>query len=225
MRGSGLWVGAMAAALAATAPAGVARAGTGECTLHVWGAGRPNFQPPKSLLVRIDPAQIDRSNPLSSVNLFSTVNRALALPDAELARLFPGADHVTVVRHDTVIDTDRTPLAGLKGPLAPDATGCTGDLIIANLYAIFPNPNAVYETRPVLEATIASLIAGSDRLVIEFWFRDFSGGAAGRVFKRKNDTPLPHVAPMSEEMRIALDASAAANLHGFADWVETKRGK
>lgn len=196
-----------------------------KCELHVWGAGRPNFMPRGSFVARIDPAQLDKSNPLSNVNVFNTARRAAALPDEELRRLLPQAERVTVVRHAEMIDTDKTPLDKLSGPIARTVPGCYADLIIANLYGIFPNPDRPYQTG-LLDWVVSGLIDGKDRLVIDFRFRDFSGAAPdGRIYRRKNDTPMPHVPFMTTEMQTAVEGSTVLNLRGFADYVAQQRGR
>lgn len=227
------WIMAAAAAAAgATGTPAVAMQNPGadgaargdHCELHVWGAGRPNFKPRASLMLKVDPAQLDTSNPLSNVNLFSTVKRAGALSDDVARKLLPRAASITIVRHDEMIDTDKTPLKGLNGRLTASSADCYADLIIGNLYAIFPNPNASYENPSLLRPLVEMALAGSDRLVIEFWLRDFSGRSAEvKVYKRKNDTPLPHVPFMTEQMRRALELSANANLNGFAAYVAEQR--
>lgn len=206
--------GAAPAAGEAAQPAGAT------CELHVWGAGRPNFRPRSNAFVKIDQSQLDRSNPLSAASLYDPVNRAEALSDEELRKLLPTGGEVVVVRHETIIDIDRTPLKSLSGRLQPGRAACYADLILGNLYAILPNPGAAWERFGL----IGGLLTGSDRLVIEFWLRDFSGpGPVPRVYRKKNDSPLPHVPPNSAEMKAALEASANVNLHSFADHVDHRR--
>jgi hypothetical protein len=196
-----------------------------QCELHVWGAGRPHFVPHGNFMIRVDPAELDRSNPLSNVNVFSTAKRAVALPDEDLKRLLPQAATVTIVRHEEMIDTDKTPLDKMSGPLAQAAPGCYADLIVANLYGIFPNPSAPWQPG-LVNQLIAGLIVGSDRLVIDFRLRDFSGAAAGgKTYKRKNDSPLPHVPFMTAEMKAAVEASAVVNLRSFVAYVAEQRGR
>lgn len=186
-------LGMAAVAMPAFSAAGAAPAAAGEtCELHVWGAGRPNFRPRSNAFVKVDQSQLDRSNPLSAASLYDSVNRAKALSDEDLRKLFPSAGQVVVVRHEPIIDIDQRPLKSLSGRLQPGAPGCYADLVLGTLYAIFPNPAAAWERGGL----IGGLLAGSDRLVIEFWLRDFSGpGAVPRVYKNKNDSPLPHVPP------------------------------
>jgi hypothetical protein len=196
-----------------------------QCELHVWGAGRPHFVPRGNLLVKVDPAQLDRANPLSNVNVFGTAKRAVALPDDELKRLLPAGAAVTIVRHEEMLDIDRTPLDKLSGPIAQSAPGCYADLIVANLYGLFPDPKAVYQPG-LLNQIIAGLIVGKDRLVIDFRLRDFTDATAGgRTYKRKNDSPLPHLAFMTPEMKAAVEASAVVNLRSFVDYVTQQRGR
>jgi hypothetical protein len=214
-----MWTALMAALLAQAGPA---------CELHVWGSGRPNFVYSGRLLKNIDPASIDKSNPYATINTFNTVTRALALPDADLARLIPGAQ-VRVVRHETMIDTDKTPLDKAKGRLAASDAPCYADLVVANSYGIFPagrERDAMWPGRGLVVETMTALLAGDDRLVLEFRLRDFtSPAAAGREIRRKNDTPLPHVPIMSAEMKDAIEASALLNLRSFVAFVDRKRGR
>lgn len=195
------------------------------CELHIWGAGRPNFEFPARLKARLiktmQPGQLDKSNPLSNVNVFNTVNRATALSDAELRKLLPGAAVIEIVRHDTMIDTDRTPLKRLSGRLAQSSADCYADLIVANLYAIFPNPNAPFQQPGGI---VGSIIAGGDRLVVEFWLREFTGtGTRPRLYKRKNDSPMPHVPFMTQQMKDSVEAAANVNLRDFATYVDSQR--
>ncbi|QNQ08180.1 hypothetical protein [Sphingomonas alpina] len=192
------------------------------CELHVWGAGRPNFKlrPNAFIKITVDPAQMDRSNPLSNASLFDTVSRANALSDDDLKKLLPQAGAVTVVRHAEMIDIDKTPLNRIAGRLVQSPTSCYADLVIGNLYAIFPNPEMAWERA----GAIGALLVGSDRLVIEFWLRDFSGPkAGGKTYKRKNDSPLPHVQPLTIEMKTAMEASTTANFRSFVDFVGQQR--
>jgi hypothetical protein len=190
------------------------------CELHVWGAGRPNFKPHSNFMVKIDPGQHDTSDPLSSASLYGAVNRAKALSDETLRKLLPDRASVRIVKHDEVIDLDKGPIGQLRGRLAADANACYADLVVGNLYAIIPNPKAAMERA----GPIGAVLVGSDRLVIEFWLRDFSGpGSEPRIYKRKNDSPLPHVPPNSEALRAALEVSANANLQSFVDYVDRQR--
>lgn len=221
------WIMAAAAAGAMTTPAVAMQNAGGDvavsgdrCELHVWGAGRPNFKPRSSFLIKVDPGPVDTS-PLSNATLFGSVARAKALSDEELAKLLPGTTPVTIVRHDEIVDLDKAPLKQLTGRLAPSSAPCYADLVIGNLYAIFPNPSAAWQQA----GPIGMVLVGSDRLVIEFWLRDFRSSAKPVVFKRKNDSPLPHVPPNSQEMKAALEASANANLGSFTTYVSEQRGR
>lgn len=196
-----------------------------QCELHVWGAGRPNIKYPARLMRQIDPAQLDRSNPLSNVNVFNSVNRAGGLSDAALKQLLPGAGQVRVVRHGEMIDLDQVKLANLTAPLAPQQSGCYADLVITNIYGLFPNPNAQWQMG-LVGSTVAAVMQGSDRLVIDFWFRDFSGAdRTMKLYKRKNDSPLPHVPFMTAEMKAAVEASTDVNFQNFVAFVDGKRAR
>lgn len=214
-----MWTGLMAIVLAQSAGP--------VCELHLWGSGRPNFVLPARVLRNVDPASIDRSNPNATVNTLNTVNRVVALPDAELAALMPAGAQVTVVRHETMIDTDATPLDKIAGRLAASDAPCYADLILSGSYAIFPSTrlrDAAWAGRGLAGEAVIAALAGDDRLVLEFRLRDFTGMAGGREVKRKNDSPLPPVPIQSAEMKAAIEASAVVNLRSFVAYVRQKRG-
>jgi hypothetical protein len=220
--GIGLSVPAAAQAPAATpAFAGMA------CELHVWALGRPNFVPKSNMMVRYTPPTPEQlADPTSTVNIFTPVKRVEALGDEPLKALFPGAASVTITRHSEVIDMDKTPIKSITTRLTPGTGACYGDLVLANMYAIFPNPNAPYEQYGIGGGLIASAIAGGDRLVMDFWLQQWPAiKGKPQVFRRKNDTPLPHVRPASAEMAAAVKDSADANLAIFAETVAAKRAK
>lgn len=198
-----------------------------DCEVHVWALGRPNFTPKSNAFVKYTPPTAEQlADPNSTVNIFSALKRAEALGEEPLRALFPGAVSVTVVRHAEMVDMDVTPIKSIKGRLSDSQSACYGDLVIANLYAIFPNPDAPYVQYGVVGGLLASTIAGGDRLVVDFWFQQWPG-TKGKplVVRRKNDTPLPHVAPASADMAAAVRDSADANLLLFAETVAGKRAK
>lgn len=195
------------------------------CEAHVWAFGRPNFKPKSSAFIRYTPPSAeDLANPLSNVNVFSPLKRAETLSDVQIAALFPGAASVKIVHHNEVIDLDKTPITSIKAPLVVRQGDCYADLGIANLYPILPNPDAPYERFGAAGGALASVIAGSDRLVIDFWFQQWSSNKGGQpyVFRRKKDSPLPHVEPATTAM---LDASRAAADVNLADFVATVNGR
>lgn len=193
-----------------------------DCELHVWTLGRPNFVPKSNAFVKYTPPTPEQlTDPNSTVNIFAPAKRIEALSEAPLKALFPGAASVTITREPQVIDMDVTPIKAIKARLTPSTAPCYGDLVLANMYAIFPNPNAAYEP---YGGIIGGLIAGGDRLVMDFWLQQWPG-AKGKplVYRRKNDTPLPHVRTASAEMAAAVRDSADANLAIFAETVAAKR--
>ncbi|QFT76279.1 hypothetical protein [Erythrobacter sp. THAF29] len=197
-----------------------------DCEVHVWSIGRPNFVSKSNAFVKYTPPTEEQlADPHSTVNIFNMSKRAMALGDEQLSMLFPGANSVNVVRHPDMIDRDVTPLKSFKGRIGESDSECYGDLVVRNLYALFPNPDAPYQQYGLGGGVIASVIAGGDRLVIDFWFRQWPGGKKGKplVVKRKNDTPLPHVAPESPDMLAAVTDSANLNLEIFAETVAKKR--
>lgn len=197
-----------------------------DCELHVWALGRPNFVPKSNAFFKYTPPTPEQlADPFSSVNIFAPAKRIEALGEAPLKALFPGAASVSITRERQVIDMDVTPIKAIKTRLSPGTAPCYGDLVLANMYAIFPNPNAPYEQYGIGGGLIASAIAGGDRLVLDLWLQQWPGAKGKpRIFRRKNDTPLPHVRPASAEMDAAVKESADANLAIFAETVAKKRG-
>jgi hypothetical protein len=196
-----------------------------DCELHVWTLGRPNFVPKSNAFFKYTPPTAEQlADPNSTVNIFAPVKRTEALGEEPLRALFPGAASVTITREPQVIDMDKTPIKAIKARLTPSTAPCYGDLVLANMYAIFPNPDAPYQQYGLGGGLIASAIAGGDRLVMDFWLQQWPG-AKGKpqVYRRKNDTPLPHVRPASAEMAAAVKDSADANLAIFAETVAAKR--
>ena len=218
-----------AAPVCAASPAPVAPAPSYagmDCELHVWVLGRPNFIPKSNLMIRYSPPSAAQlADPYSTVNEFSAAKRAEALSEVQLATLFPGARSVNVVRHGEVIDMDVTPLASIKAPIKAGGAACYGDLVLANIYAIFPNPDAPYVQYGVVGGLVASAIAGGDRMVMDFWLQQWPGGKGGKPFtaRRKNDSPLPHVQPGTPAYLEAARASADLNLASFAATVNGRR--
>ena len=213
---------ALAVPAAAQSPAAAQAFSGMDCELHIWTLGRPNFVPKSNAFVKYTPPTPEQlADPNSTVNIFSAVKRMEALGEEPLKALFPGATSVTITRHAEMIDMDVTPIKAIKTRLTDSDSACYGDLVLANIYALFPNPNAPYEQYGGL---IGALIAGGDRLVMDFWLQQWPA-AKGKpqVYRRKNDTPLPHVPPASAQMAAAVKDSADANLAIFAETVAAKR--
>jgi hypothetical protein len=198
-----------------------------DCELHVWAMGRPNFTPKSNAFIKYTPPTAEQlADPNSTVNIFNASKRAEALGDEPLKALFPDAKSVSIIRHADVVDMDVTPVKSIKARLSQSGSECYGDLVVANLYALFPNPDAPYVQYGLAGGVLASAIAGGDRLVIDFLFQQWTS-ADGKPFqaRRKNDTPLPHVVPASADMAAAVKDSADANLTIFAETVAKKRSK
>ncbi|MBY0283199.1 MAG: hypothetical protein K2W81_04460 [Sphingomonas sp.] len=219
---AGVILGAMSApAISAESPTQAPRFSDMTCELHVWAMGRPNFHPKPNAFIRITPpTDADRADPNSTVNVFNGVKRVAAFSETQLNALFPGARSVRIVRHDQVIDMDTTPLASIKAPLAARAGECYADLVVANLYALFASNKPYSEVNPAVGPVgdaIVQLMAGGDRMVIDFWLQQWPARkGVPFVFRRKNDTPLPHVRPGTSAMADAARASADLNLAKFA---------
>ena len=199
-----------------------------DCEVHVWASGRPNFVPKSNAFVRVIPPTPDQlADPYSTVNVFNATNRAMALSDEALANLFPGAASLSVIRHEEVIDIDETPIKSFKGRIADSDTECYGDLIVRSVTGVFPNPDTPYQQYGIVGGLLASAIIGDDRIVMDFWFRQWPGKKMRAdkplLVKRRNDTPLAHVEPGSEDMLAAATDAANANLVIFAETVAKKR--
>lgn len=207
---------------AALAAAPTEASGESACELHLWGAGYPNRKLPPRLLAMQDPVLMDPANPLSNATLYNSVNRAAALPPEALRKLFPAGREITIVHHGEMIDLAVRPLKAVQAPLSGSQTGCQADLVIANVYSIFPNPDAVFQDHPgdPLFNLVAWALTGSDRLIVDFWMQRRLGSAGPvEVFRRKNDCPMPHVRANTPAMRDAMAASSACLIEAFAETV------
>ncbi len=156
-----------------------------KCDLHVWGGGYPARVMKSNAFVKvtIDPAEADLSNPMSNASLYSTVNRARAWPDAELAKLMPATRDLKIVRHPEVLDLDKFKLKSVKTRLSASTVPCYADLVVANMYGIFPNPD--------FQGLLVDAIDGGNRLVMDLWMQQHSAGQKTPVvFRKKNDAPL-----------------------------------
>lgn len=187
------------------------------CELHVWGAGRPHFKMPARLLAMQDPAEMDLSNPLSNASLYNTVNRARALPDAQLRRLFPAGRDVTIIRHDEMIDLDATPIKSLTTRLAPSPASCYADLVNANNYGIFPNPD--------FQGLLIEAIKGGNRLVMDLWLFDRSTPGAPLVLHKRNDGPILSFRAPRADYAQSMELGGVAIATAFADMVQARRAK
>ncbi len=197
-----------------------------DCELHVWSIGRPNFVPKSNAFVKYTPPTAEQlADPHSTVNIYSMPKRIMTLGEDQLNLLFPGANSVTVIRHEEMIDKDVTPLKSFKGKIAESDAECYGDLVMRGLVGIHPNPDAPYVQYGVVGGLVADLLAGGNRLVVDFWFQQWPGGKKDKplIVKRKNDTPLPHVRPASPDMLAAVTDAANANLAIFAETAAKKR--
>ena len=116
------------------------------CEQHVWARGRPNFVPKTNMMVRYTPPTPEQlADPTSTVNIFTPVKRVEALGDEPLKALFPGAASDTITRHSEAIDMDKTPLKSITTRPTPVTCASYGDLVLANMYASYPNPNDPYD--------------------------------------------------------------------------------
>lgn len=219
---AGVMLGAMSApAISAESSTPVPQFSEMTCELHVWAMGRPNFHPKSNAFIRITPpTDAERADPNANVNVFNGVKRVAAFSETQLTALFPGARSVQIVRHDQVIDMDSTPLRSIKTPLAARSGECYADLVVVNLYALFSSNKPYSELNPTVGPVgdvIAQVMAGGDRMVIDFWIQQWpTRKGAPFVLRRKNDTPLPHIRPGTAAMADSVRASADLNLAKFA---------
>ncbi len=186
-----------------------------QCELHVWGAGYPGRVAKSNAFVKvkIDPVEADLSNPMSNASLYSPVNRARAWPDAELGKLMPSTTRLEIIRHAEVLDLDKVKLKSTKTRLSASAVPCYADLVIANIYGIFPNPN--------FQGLLVAAIDGGNRLVMDLWMQQHvDGQAKPLIFRKKNDAHLlsfradrplfaESMADASEKILVAFSAAAA----------------
>jgi len=194
---------------------------TAACEVHVWGAGRPNFKPRASFMIKITPVAEDPNDPYPPSKLFNTAARANALSPELVKGLYPGRGEVRVVFHPEIIDLDKVPVKKLKTRLAPSTAGCYGDLVITNLYEVAVDQKVVQERAGL----VGNLLAGGNRLEIEFWFNDFSGAKGPVTYKRMDDSPVRHIAMASHEKLKALEESTNHNLESFVRFVTEKRAR
>jgi len=201
-------------------PDGGANAGE-PCELHVWSAGYPNRKLPKRLLKSIPPEHLDPNNPYSGISLFGVKSRARQLPDETIGSLFGEDVAVTIIRHPETIDQAISKVTKAKAPLSDSNAECQADLVLKNVVGIFPNPSAAYETAGL----VGTLLAGSDRLVMDFFYQEFRPGKKRFRVRKNDDTPLPHVPNHSPQMKQALELSADENIKRFVSFVQSKRKK
>lgn len=191
-----------------------------ECELHVWGAGYPGRVAKSNAFVKIqiDPVEADLSNPLSNASLYSPVNRALAWPDSELAKLMPTGSTLKIVRHDDVLDLDKVKLKSVKTRLGASTASCYSDLVIANIYGIFPNPD--------FQGLLVDAIDGGNRLVMDLWMQQHrDGGAKPTVFRKKNDAPLLSFRAERPLFAESMKAASEKILVAFGDAAAKKQPK
>ena len=154
-----------------------------QCELHVWAGGYPQRKARSSPFIKVVPPRCDATDRLCPSYFYSPTIRTRAFPDTELIQLFPPNATVTVIRHSDVIDLDRIKLAKSKVRLSSSLTGCYADLLLINLYGIFPNPNQV--------GVAEGLIAGGNRLVLDLQLRsELTTGAKPILVARRNDAPV-----------------------------------
>jgi hypothetical protein len=198
---------------------GVSGTDTATCEVHVWGAGRPNFKPRASFMIKIAPVAEDPNDPYPPSKLFNTAARANALSPQLVKALYPGRGEVRVAFHPEIIDLDKVPVKKLKTRLAPSPAACYGDLVITNLYEVTVDQKVVQERAGL----VGNLLAGGNRLEIEFWFNDFSGARGPVTYKRMDDSPVRHVPASSREKLMAFEESTNSNLESFVRFVAEKR--
>jgi hypothetical protein len=189
-----------------------------ECELHVWGGGYPNRVLKSNAFVKVMVEQADPNDPLSNAFLYNPKNRLQAWSDASLSKLFPGAGSVKIIRHDSVIDFEKVNLKKLAGRLSESSASCYGDVVIANIYGIFPNPD--------FQGVLVDAIDGGNRLVMDIWMQqNREASSKPFVFRKKNDAPLlsfhaerplfaASMADASEKILVAFGEVAAKKKSG-----------
>ncbi len=167
------------------------------------------------------PETFNVDNPVSNANVFNTANRAKALPDASLRALMNSSSEVMVIRHDTMIDQQISPLKNTKGRLYSSPRECYADVVVADNYAIYPSTRTPQDS--VLKEATAAVIVGGDRFVTSFWMQRFeSQNAKGRIFSKKFDSPVAYAQPNTLQNAEAVGKASEKNLDQFVAFVSGK---
>lgn len=172
-------------------------------------------------MVKVTPVAEDPNDPYPPSKLFNTAERANALSPGLVKALYPGRGDVRIVYHPEIIDLDKVPVKKLKTRLAPSTAACYGDLVITNLYEVVVDQKLVQERAGL----VGNLLAGGNRLEIEFWFNDFAGAKGLVTYKRMDDSPVRHMPAASREKLAAMEESTSANLANFVRFVAEKRAR
>jgi hypothetical protein len=201
-----------------SAPA-MAQAAIGDdCELHVWGGGYPNRVFKSNAFVKVEVEQMDPNDPLSNAYLYNPLNRASAWSDDALQKLLPAASSVKIIRHEDVVDFEKVNLKKVTTRLSDSQARCYSDVVIANIYAIFPNPD--------FQGLLVDAIDGGNRLVMDIWMQKFEGSTEKpAVFRKKNDAPL---LSFRVERRLFAESMADASekiLVAFGDAAAKKQAK
>jgi len=184
----------------AEAPAGPA------CTLHVWGANRDFSSNPKLAGVAAwrGTASADRSNPLAAINVLDPVQRAGDLEDRELAKLLPNPAGVTVVRHPAFAEVGRA--KGSDTPLHPLETGCSADLVVADVYDVEVRNKK--ETAGVLAGALTDLLMAPSGWHATYILRVFD--PRGKLVWKEKESMMAPLRLLRSDWSRDPDAAVAA---------------
>lgn len=206
---------------AAATPAQPAAAGE-VCELHVSGAA--NITHPfvrRTLAMRVPVADTELNQFEQSANgfvLHPTV-RAARLERARFTRLFPEGSRVDVILHGEVQDERR--LRRSEARLYRSDARCYGDLVISNIYGVFPDFDQARARLGPLSG-----IVGGNRVHMTFRYHYFNAGMRRPLrVKESVDVPLQFSLTAIERLSaqdIALSLAAATD-RAFALFLERHR--
>ncbi|HEX8669942.1 MAG TPA: hypothetical protein VF727_16365 [Allosphingosinicella sp.] len=207
----GCALGLVLAAALVAAPARAALPATGGCVLHVSGAKPPPLRSTIFMKVKGPPPNMD--DPATKAFQYNPVTRALTLTDAELKTLFPADLPVKIVRHNEGLT--KAGLKAARGLLFPRQSACHAELILSDVFAIFPN-RAEASSRA---GPIGALLVGGQRVEIIFTFRRFEGtGERPLTIRHRRSGRLPSGDPAAPLQEVAEGLKVGTSA-AFAEFV------
>lgn len=175
-----------------------------DCELHVWAGGFPNAPVVKSnAFIKVTKPRCDATDPLCPSYFYDPVKRIHALDEGELRALFPSNAKVSIVYHDDLVDLAKTKLTKNGGRLSTSTNACYADLMLSNIYGIFPRKRWD-------DSIVRTLVFGDDRLVVEFQLRsELPEQKKPLLFVPRNDAPVSNA--QSEPQVYAASVAKATN--------------
>lgn len=175
-----------------------------DCELHVWAGGYPNAPVVKSnAFIKVTKPTCEAANPLCPSYFYNPLTRIRALDEGELRALFPSNMKVGIVYHDDLVDLAKTKLSRDGGRLSKATNACYADLMLSNIYGIFPHKRGD-------EGVVQALVLGDDRLVVEFQLRsELPAQKKPVLVVRRNDAPVSNA--QAEPSVYAASVAKATN--------------